>query len=204
MPLIFFPAITFSFEVITQTGEAGNRASPGWGATTVGGRRVCVCVCVSGEFTYRRSPSENFYQQIKQGGTTPRTRYASANLPHLSTVSLLISPPLVFPSESPPTPTPPWAHTHLQTHTHTHTWPTTPLPPRHCERRAGLAMCCRVILREGNSAPHKDPAIISSQRQVHLTPPTHSHTPSSPTHTHTHTHSPPAIRLHLHTYTVTT
>lgn len=56
---------------------------PGWEATTVGGRRVRVCV--SGEFTYRRSPSENFYQQIKQGGTTPRTRYASANLPHLST-----------------------------------------------------------------------------------------------------------------------
>lgn len=57
---------------------------------------MCVCVCKWEASTYHRSPSENFYQQIKQGGTTPRTRYACTNLQHLSSVSLLIS-PLVFP-----------------------------------------------------------------------------------------------------------
>lgn len=75
------------FVVITQieikTGEGRNCAPHGWEAMKVGGRYGRRREAV--QSTYHCSPSENFYQQIKQGGTTPRTRYGYTNLQHLST-----------------------------------------------------------------------------------------------------------------------
>lgn len=90
-------------------------------------RKLCVTwvgSCVTWVGIRHISPlsSENLYQQIKHR-TTPRTRYASTNLQHLSSVSPLICRP---PSH--------YAHP-LQDPSHS---APSPRPPRHCERRPPL------------------------------------------------------------------